>query len=73
MFFLPSGIIIPKAWSAETGLLIAVACSLVARSISDIWMIHNGTAIESTIITGNRDLFFKALVKYFAAMPAVRS
>lgn len=62
---------IPSTWSAESGLMIAVAASLIARSISDIWMIQNATMIESTIIGMNKGGFRKALVKYFAALPAV--
>lgn len=66
-----AGIIIPKKWSAENGLLLVIAASLIARSISDIWMIQNATAIESTIITMNKSQFHTALVKYLAALPAV--
>lgn len=66
------GILIPKKWSPETGLLLAIAASLIARSISDIWMIQNATVIESTIITMNKPKFNKALFKYLCAMPAVR-
>ncbi|XP_050067522.1 ATP-binding cassette sub-family D member 3 [Anopheles maculipalpis] len=65
------GIIIPKAWSVENGLLIVIALSLIARSVSDIWMIQNATAIESTIITMNKTQFRTALVKYLSALPAI--
>uniref|UniRef100_A0A336M910 CSON012308 protein n=1 Tax=Culicoides sonorensis TaxID=179676 RepID=A0A336M910_CULSO len=65
------GILIPRKWSVESGLLIAVAASLIARSISDIWMISNATVIESTIITMHRPGFRKALLRYFAALPAI--
>lgn len=65
------GILIPKTWSAESGLLIAVAASLIARSLSDIWMISNATQIESTIITMHKSGFRKALLRYFAALPLV--
>uniref|UniRef100_A0A182T719 ABC transmembrane type-1 domain-containing protein n=1 Tax=Anopheles maculatus TaxID=74869 RepID=A0A182T719_9DIPT len=65
-----TGIIIPKAWSVENGLLIVIALSLIARSVSDIWMIQNATAIESTIITMNKKQFRTALVKYLSALPA---
>jgi len=65
------GIMIPRAWSAESGLMIAVAASLIARSISDIWMIQNATVIESTIIGMNRKDFRKSLMNYFAALPAI--
>lgn len=65
------GIIIPKKWSAETGLLLGIAGSLILRSVSDIWMIQNATIIESAIITSNRPKFRSALWKFLAAMPAV--
>lgn len=70
-FYTSIEILIPKTWSAESGLLLAVAGSLIARSVSDIWMIQNATMIESTIITMNSKGFRKALVKYFTALPAV--
>uniref|UniRef100_A0A6E8VE17 ABC transporter domain-containing protein n=1 Tax=Anopheles coluzzii TaxID=1518534 RepID=A0A6E8VE17_ANOCL len=65
------GIIIPKKWSVENGLLVVIALSLIARSVSDIWMIQNATAIESTIITMNKKQFRTALVKYLSALPAI--
>lgn len=65
------GILIPKTWSVESGLLVAVAASLIARSISDVWMISNATQIESTIITMHKPGFRKALLRYFAALPLV--
>ena len=65
------GIIIPGVWSTESALLVAVAGSLIARSISDIWMIQNATVIESCIISMNKPLFKAALLKYFAALPLV--
>lgn len=49
----------------------AVAGSLIARSISDIWMIQNATVIESCIISMNKPEFKSALMKYFAALPLV--
>lgn len=65
------GILIPKTWSAESGLLVAVAASLIARSISDVWMISNATQIESMIISMHKPGFRKALLRYFAALPLV--
>ena len=61
----------PKTFSSETALLVAIAASLILRSVSDIWMIQNATVIESTIITMNRPKFRTALWKFLAAMPAV--
>lgn len=69
--FLFAEIIIPRKWSAENGLLALIAAALIARSISDIWMIQNATTIESTIITMNKSQFRTALVKYLSALPAV--
>ncbi|XP_063704708.1 ATP-binding cassette sub-family D member 3 [Culicoides brevitarsis] len=65
------GILIPRTWSVESGLLIAVAASLIARSISDVWMISNATKVESTIITMHKPGFQKALLRYFAALPLI--
>jgi ATP-binding cassette, subfamily D (ALD), member 3 len=39
-------IIVPGAFSPEAGFMFLVAASLVARSLCDLWMIHNGTLIE---------------------------
>lgn len=65
------GILVPKKFSAETALLVAIASSLILRSVSDIWMIQNATVIESAIITMNKPRFRTSLVKFLAAMPAV--
>ena len=34
------------AFFFQTGYLVLVALSLIARTYCDVWMIHNGTAIE---------------------------
>ncbi|CAG9803715.1 unnamed protein product [Chironomus riparius] len=65
------GILVPKKFSAETALLVAIASSLILRSVSDIWMIQNATVIESAIITMNKPRFRTSLVKFLAAMPAI--
>lgn len=52
-------------------LLILIAASLIARSVSDIWMIQSVTNIESTIIRMDRKAFFKTLLKYCSALPLV--
>lgn len=49
-----------------------IAATLIGRSVSDIWMIQNATVVESTIIHMNREKFKTALLKYLAALPAVR-
>ncbi|XP_055911026.1 ATP-binding cassette sub-family D member 3 [Eupeodes corollae] len=64
-------ILIPGIWSVESGLLVLIAGALVARSISDIWMIQTATVVESTIIGMNKAKFKSALVKYLAALPMI--
>ncbi|KAG8226646.1 hypothetical protein J437_LFUL005298, partial [Ladona fulva] len=62
---------IPGVFCPETGYLLLVAASLVARSLCDLWMIQNGTLIESAVIGMDRTLFWKRLFKFFAAMPVI--
>ncbi|XP_046400594.1 ATP-binding cassette sub-family D member 3 [Ischnura elegans] len=62
---------IPGVFTPETGYLVLVAASLVARSLCDLWMIQNGTLIESAVIGMDRTLFWKRLFKFFAAMPII--
>ena len=57
---------------SQTGYLVLVAISLMARTYCDVWMIQNGTAIEAAIISRNRSLFLKHLMAYVYAMPLVR-
>ncbi|XP_025833502.1 ATP-binding cassette sub-family D member 3 [Agrilus planipennis] len=64
-------IIIPGWTSSESGLLFLVAASLVARSLCDLWMISNGTKIESAIIALDKELFHKRLFHFLLAMPLV--
>jgi ATP-binding cassette subfamily D (ALD) protein 3 len=65
------GILVPRKLSAESALLVAIAASLILRSVSDIWMIQNATIIESSIITMNHPKFRTSLWKFLAAMPAI--
>ena len=46
-------IAIPGFFTMEMFYLIVVAIALVARTYSDLWIITNGTAIESSIIDRN--------------------
>lgn len=64
-------IVIPGFTSAEFGLLLLVAGSLVARSYSDIWMIQTGTIVETAIVSMDKVLFKKQLLYFFAGMPIV--
>ncbi|XP_026474668.1 ATP-binding cassette sub-family D member 3-like [Ctenocephalides felis] len=65
------GIVIPGIWSVESGFLVLVAASLIARSLCDMWMIQNGTLVESAIVNMDKELFQKRLLRYFGAMPLI--
>ncbi|XP_072019010.1 ATP-binding cassette sub-family D member 3-like isoform X1 [Amphiura filiformis] len=64
-------VIIPHWISKETGFMLLVAVSLAARTYCDVWMIQNGTAIESAIIGRDVNRFRKFLLNYVLAMPAI--
>ncbi|KAK7022846.1 ATP-binding cassette sub- D member 3 [Halocaridina rubra] len=64
-------IIVPGFWTPESGFLFLVASSLVIRSMCDIWMIHNGTLIESAIISKDLKRFIRNLSEFMLAMPAI--
>uniref|UniRef100_A0A8C5S9J6 ATP binding cassette subfamily D member 3 n=1 Tax=Laticauda laticaudata TaxID=8630 RepID=A0A8C5S9J6_LATLA len=64
-------IMVPRTFCKETGYLILIAIMLVLRTYCDIWMIHNGTVIESAIIGRSRKDFKKYLFNFIAAMPAI--
>ncbi|ETE63638.1 ATP-binding cassette sub-family D member 3 [Ophiophagus hannah] len=62
---------VPRTFCKETGYLILIAIMLVLRTYCDIWMIHNGTVIESAIIGRSRKDFKRYLFNFIAAMPAI--
>ncbi|CAG9817500.1 unnamed protein product [Phaedon cochleariae] len=64
-------IAVPGWTSGESGLFILIALSLISRSICDLWLIDNGTKIESAIIAMDKKLFLKRLLNYFMAIPVV--
>ncbi|XP_059470318.1 ATP-binding cassette sub-family D member 3 isoform X2 [Neocloeon triangulifer] len=64
-------IIVPGLFSPEAGFLALVAASLVARSLCDLWMIQNGTLIESAIIGADKAKFRVRLFNFLAAMPVI--
>lgn len=66
-------ITIPGVFSSESAFMLLVAASLVARSICDIWMIQNGTLVETAIINMDKPLFWKRLLIFFSGMPLVSS
>ncbi|KAM4023495.1 ATP-binding cassette sub-family D member 3 isoform 2-T2 [Anomaloglossus baeobatrachus] len=64
-------ILVPKTFSKECGYLTLIAVTLVARTYCDIWMIQNGTFIESGIISRNTAVFKKYFFQYIAAIPLI--
>ncbi|GLV44493.1 ATP binding cassette subfamily D member 3 [Carabus blaptoides fortunei] len=64
-------IVVPGWTSPEAGLLVLVAASLVSRTLCDLWMINNGTKIESAIVSMNKQLFQQRLLQFFATMPII--
>uniref|UniRef100_A0A0P4WBF8 ABC transporter domain-containing protein n=3 Tax=Scylla TaxID=6760 RepID=A0A0P4WBF8_SCYOL len=64
-------ILVPGVWTPEAGFLTLVAATLITRSMCDIWMIHNGTLIEGSIISKDMNGFLKHLVELMLAMPAI--
>ncbi|XP_072560544.1 ATP-binding cassette sub-family D member 3-like isoform X2 [Paramormyrops kingsleyae] len=53
----------------ESGYLLLVAAMLLARTYCDLWMIHNGTMIESAIIGRSAKDFKKYLFGFITTMP----
>ncbi|XP_018579902.1 ATP-binding cassette sub-family D member 3 [Anoplophora glabripennis] len=64
-------IAVPGWASSESGLFLLIALSLISRSICDLWLIDNGTKIESAIISMDKNLFKKRLINFFLAMPII--
>uniref|UniRef100_A0A0B7AIX0 ABC transmembrane type-1 domain-containing protein n=1 Tax=Arion vulgaris TaxID=1028688 RepID=A0A0B7AIX0_9EUPU len=64
-------ILIPGVFTIESFYLAVVAISLVARTFADVWMIQNGTSIESAIIGRDAKQFKVLLLKFVYAMPTI--
>ncbi|XP_043347220.1 ATP-binding cassette sub-family D member 3 isoform X2 [Dermochelys coriacea] len=64
-------IMVPRTFCKETGYLVLIAIMLIVRTYCDIWMIQNGTVIESAIIGRSRKDFKRYLFNFIAAMPAI--
>ncbi|XP_066155797.1 ATP-binding cassette sub-family D member 3 isoform X2 [Euwallacea fornicatus] len=48
-----------------------IAVSLVARSMCDLWMINQGTNIESAIVSMDKNLFYKRLIRFCMTLPLI--
>ncbi|XP_063056482.1 ATP-binding cassette sub-family D member 3-like [Engraulis encrasicolus] len=64
-------ILVPRPLCKEVGYLLFIAAMLVARTYCDVWMIHNGTMIESAIIGRSTVDFRRYLLNFATAMPAI--
>ncbi|CAK6973268.1 ATP-binding cassette sub-family D member 3a isoform X2 [Scomber scombrus] len=64
-------IMVPRFFCKETGYLILIAAMLVARTYCDVWMIQNGTMIESGIISRDISLFKKHFFSYISVIPGI--
>ncbi|KAI4889871.1 hypothetical protein NFI96_029452 [Prochilodus magdalenae] len=64
-------ILVPRVFCKESGYLLLIAAMLVARTYCDVWMIHNGTMIESAIIGRSTKAFKTYLFKFIAVMPFI--
>ncbi|XP_029687758.1 ATP-binding cassette sub-family D member 3-like [Takifugu rubripes] len=64
-------ILVPRFFCMETCYLILIAAMLVARTYCDVWMIQNGTMIESAIIGRSAKDFKSYLYSFIKFMPAI--
>ncbi|XP_037091738.1 ATP-binding cassette sub-family D member 3-like [Pollicipes pollicipes] len=64
-------ILIPTPFCAPVGYVLLVAAVLVARTACDVWLIRNGTMIESSLIQRNRSGFLTHAWDYTRMMPIV--
>uniref|UniRef100_A0A8C4NSE0 ATP-binding cassette, sub-family D (ALD), member 3a n=1 Tax=Dicentrarchus labrax TaxID=13489 RepID=A0A8C4NSE0_DICLA len=64
-------IMVPRFFCMETGYLIFIASMLVARTYCDVWMIQNGTMIESGIISRDISLFKRHFYSYISVIPGI--
>nr|XP_046226762.1 ATP-binding cassette sub-family D member 3 isoform X2 [Scatophagus argus] len=64
-------IMVPRFFCMETGYLIFIATMLVARTYCDVWMIQNGTLIESAIIGRSTKDFKTFLFSFIKFMPLI--
>lgn len=64
-------IMVPRFFCMETGYLIFIAAMLVARTYCDVWMIQNGTMIESGIISRDISLFKRHFYSYISVIPGI--
>ncbi|XP_060629947.2 ATP-binding cassette sub-family D member 3 isoform X2 [Anolis sagrei] len=64
-------VMVPRAFCKETGYLVLIAMMLILRTYCDIWMIQNGTVIESAIVSRDLSLFKKFFIKFVVSIPLI--
>ncbi|XP_008303092.1 ATP-binding cassette sub-family D member 3 isoform X2 [Stegastes partitus] len=64
-------IMVPRFFCMETAYLLLIATMLVTRTYCDVWMIQNGTMIESGIISRDVSLFKKHFYSYISVIPGI--
>uniref|UniRef100_A0A8C3AK02 ATP-binding cassette sub-family D member 3 n=1 Tax=Cyclopterus lumpus TaxID=8103 RepID=A0A8C3AK02_CYCLU len=64
-------IMVPQVFCKETGYLLLIAAMLVTRTYCDVWMIQNGTMIESAIIGRSTKDFKTFLFSFIKFMPLI--
>ncbi|XP_026148220.1 ATP-binding cassette sub-family D member 3a isoform X1 [Mastacembelus armatus] len=64
-------IMVPRVFCMETAYLMLIATMLVARTYCDVWMIQNGTMIESAIIGRSTKDFKIYLFSFIKFMPLI--
>ncbi|XP_012670628.2 ATP-binding cassette sub-family D member 3a isoform X1 [Clupea harengus] len=64
-------VMVPRFFCKETGYLLLIAAMLVARTYCDVWMIENGTMIESAIIGRSPKDFQTYLLRFIKFMPGI--
>ncbi|XP_075903470.1 ATP-binding cassette sub-family D member 3a [Nelusetta ayraudi] len=64
-------IMVPRLFCMETGFLLLIAAMLVTRTYCDVWMIQNGTMIESAIIGRSTKDFKTCLLSFVKFMPLI--
>ncbi|XP_059900548.1 ATP-binding cassette sub-family D member 3a isoform X1 [Gadus macrocephalus] len=64
-------IMTPRFLCMETGYMVLIAVMLVTRTYCDVWMIQNGTMIESAIIGRSAKDFKTYLMGFLKFIPAI--
>ncbi|XP_023660433.1 ATP-binding cassette sub-family D member 3a isoform X2 [Paramormyrops kingsleyae] len=64
-------IMLPSMFCKESGYLVLIAVMLVARTYCDVWMIQNGTMIESGIVSRDIVLFKKHFYSYISVISGI--